>query len=124
MRAREFAFWLQGFFEIDGSTNAMTTRQAKDIVAKIEKVDMTATANDDSDKKAQAFVQFANGALSPVFYMPQENQAAFLEGVTARLRKDLNDLFVHAIDATIPGDQSQHRRAHRPEDRGGRATLC
>ena len=94
MRAREFAYWLQGYFEINGASDALDVRQAKQILSKLEKVDTT--GGDVSEQKAAAYVNFAKGALSSVEFISAEDQPKVLTGVTTKLRADLNDLFLHA----------------------------
>ncbi len=114
MRAREFAFWLQGYFELSGPSGSLTVKQANDILTKLQKVDTTGT--DAVDQKAAAYANFAKGALDAIGYVLPQDQQAVLAGVTRKLRADLDNLFVHAIDPSIPGDQQQHRNKHRPDD--------
>lgn len=122
MRAREFAFWLQGYFEINGTDAALTPAQAKTVLAKAEKTDLSGA--DAADQKAAVFVSYAKGALASVNYVQPADQQSVLKGVTDKLRSDLNDLFIHAIDPTLPGDQQKHRDAHRPADKPGLIAMC
>ncbi len=122
MRAREFAFWLQGYFELDGTTSPLSVQQAKLVLAKAGKVE---AGTDPVEQSAGAYIHFAKGALSSVEYLDAADQVKVLAGITNKLRSDLNNLFVHAIDPSMPGDQQQHRSKHRPDDKGpGLEVLC
>jgi hypothetical protein len=112
MRAREFAYWLQGYFEIEGAAESLTSAQARKILGKLEKVDMT--GGDAAEQKAAAFASFAKGGLTGISYVSEAEQASALRNFTQTLRSSLNDLFIHAIDPTLPGDQDFHRNNHRP----------
>ncbi len=122
MRAREFAFWLQGFFELNGRDEALSVDQSKLVLQKLQKVQ---TGTDLVEQSAGAYVQFAKGALTSIEFLEPYEQAKVLVGITAKLRVDLDNLFVHAIDPSMPGDQEQHRSRHRPDGKGpGLEVLC
>jgi hypothetical protein len=121
MKATEFAYWLQGYFEIDGNDKPLSNAQAKKVLerAKSAKSDGGAV-----DNKAQSFADYTAGALFPVTIEDQSEK--FLGTITRELKSKLNDLFIHAIDPAIPGDQTQFRNTHRPDGpkRGGLEAMC
>lgn len=124
MKARDFAFWLQGYFEILSTDAPLTIAQGRQVAEKLEQVD------DTSDDKVGKFAEFARGLMAAVQSLPGEPQKeAALQGITPMLRKALNDVFLHAIDPTIKGEQQQLRRTHRPNDKdtppgGGLVAMC
>ena len=122
MKAVDFAFWLQGHFEIKGD-NAPLTRQQADVVLK--KAQTVVAGPGAAEAQAQVFVSFAQGALLMATQSPVLDNGA-LTFATDTLRNKLNDLLVHAIDPTIKGDQEQLRRTHRPDRRNdsGFEAMC
>lgn len=115
MKATNFAYWLQGYFELNGSDASLTEKQAKNLLQKAESV---TRGQDKAEEQAQGFVEYTKGALLAV----KQGVAtpALLNMVTNELKTKLNDLFIHAIDPTVPGDQQQHRKTHRPGNDGPR----
>ncbi len=111
MRARDFAFWLQGYFEVTLSNDALDAAQAKQVLAKLEKIE---TGNDATEQAIGAYANFAKGLLSTVEYIAPEDQAKMLTGITAKLRSGLGDLFANTIDPAKPGDQQRNKP--RPDD--------
>jgi hypothetical protein len=107
MKATDFAFFLQGFFEIDGGTQALTKKQARQV---LEKADSVVPGEGEAENKAAAFVAYTQGVLTTAL-----DAGSVSETTTNRLRSKLNDLFIHAIDPTIPGDQEHLRKTHRPD---------
>jgi hypothetical protein len=119
--SRDFAYWLQGKFEIDDGNNHayMTLAQAKKILEKANSVDVSAGADVDN------FVIYAKNLLFPA----GENMgdSDFYSEAATKLRRKLNDLFVHAIDPTIQGDQTQLKEIHKPGGKkggGGLEAMC
>lgn len=115
MKAVDFAYWLQGYFEMTGEGAALTAAQAEKIHLKAKTVE---AGTSPSEAEARNFVSFAQGVL-----MLARQPGADLGLATATLKTRLNDLFVHAIDPTMQGDQQQLRRTHRPEG-GGLLAMC
>jgi hypothetical protein len=109
MKATDFAYYLQGFFEITGGANALTETQAKNLFKKAESVE----AGGGAEAKAQAFVDYTKGIL----FAADQGLAdpSYLSAATNNLRTKLNDLFVHAIDPSYAGDQTQFGQIHKPK---------
>jgi hypothetical protein len=120
MKAAEFAYWLQGYFEIKGGDTPLTNAQATQVLQRAKAVKAGA---DTVEAQAHSFADYAAGLLFPVSVEEQSDK--FLASVTKELRTKLNNLFVHAIDPTLPGDQEQLRQTHRPENKGPRIeAMC
>lgn len=109
MKAAEFAYWLQGYFEIKGGDAPLSNAQASQILQRAKAVKADAGP---VEAQAHSFADYAAGLLFPVSVEDQSDK--FLASVTRELKTKLNDLFVHAIDPTLPGDQDQLRETHRP----------
>jgi len=107
MKASEFAYWLQGYFEIQGGAEALTATQAQKIYDRTQKI---APAQTDVDVKAQGFVSFAQGVL--LMATQNAGDANTLKFVTDTLRTKLNDTFIHAIDPSYAGDQTHFQQTH------------
>lgn len=121
MKARAFSFWLQGYFEINGDDKPLSVQQMCQIRARLDKVDPGF-----SEGQISAFEAWLRGSLDTVQLLPQIQQEAIAAAVTVEIKQRLNNVFVHAIDPTITGDQNQHRRTHRPEGKpgGGIEAMC
>jgi hypothetical protein len=111
MKATEFAYYLQGYFEIDGNDRALTNAQAKKVLERAKQ------SKPDGNAQAQSFADYTAGVLFPVTVEDQSDK--FLSTVTRELKTKLNDLFIHAIDPNVPGNQEQLRNTHRPDRPGG-----
>jgi len=118
MKAVEFAFWLQGYFELTGGADPLTATQAQKIAQKAATVK---AGTGEAEAKANDYVAFAQGVL---LMAGQTADGAALGFATQTLKSRLNDLFLHAIDPTMQGDQQQLRRTHRPEGGGGLVAMC
>ena len=108
MKATEFVYWLQGYFEINGAGNDLTQAQAQ---AVFKKAESAKSGQGDVEEKAQEFVKFADRILYPTTL---ENfvDAKYLKTATQELKAKLNDLFIHAIDPSYDGDQNQLNQTH------------
>jgi hypothetical protein len=130
MNATEFAYWLQGYFEIkeaadtDGRLNADTigTLSRSQAQAVLKMAESVKPGTSSIETQAQNFVMYAQGALSTIKF--QTPTLEFLVATTLNLKSRLNDLFLHAIDPALPGDQTVHREAHRPGKPAGERPLC
>lgn len=123
MKAVEFAYWLQGYFEIEGGNAALSGNQLRQIAQKADKV---AAGNDAAEQSAKSYVDYVRGALS---LLPASGavDTGMAEKLSGNMRTKLNDLFIHAIDPTIEGDQKHFREVHRPDDKkpgGGLVAMC
>lgn len=101
MNAIEFAYWLQGRFELDSRD---LTRDEMAVVAKraaAVKMPQQASA---AESRAVAFVGLAKGLAG--------TPGIASEVVCVTLRKELNDLFIHAIDQSYKGDQQKFNDLH------------
>lgn len=113
MKAVEFAFWLQGYFEISGGTPELSGDQLRTISKKAETVK---AENSPAEQSAKSYVDYLRGALS---LLPEGGpvDTGMAKNISANLQGKLNDLFVHAIDPSIQGDQQRFRDIHRPGSR-------
>jgi hypothetical protein len=126
MNARDFAYFAQGFFELNDGAKSLTEAQAKQLYKKAESV---VKGQGGVEDKAQEVVDYTKGLL---FFATQNHPnsdviSTFLSSSTKALKEKLNDLFVHAIDPTVPGDQQQLRDVHnpkRPPPSGGLERMC
>jgi len=117
MKAVDFAYWLQGYFEVAGEGTTMTAAQAEKISQKAKTVD---AGSGPAEAEARNFVSFTQGVL---VLAKQPGADLALVGTTLKTR--LNELFLHAIDPAVPGDQPQLRRTHRPKgDDSGFEIMC
>ena len=123
MKATDFAYWLQGFFEISEYDPNLSKKQALQI---LEKAQSVKAGTDPVETKVQNFVSYTQGVLTSLTYAPkEENNLEFLKKVTVDLKERLNNIFIHAIDPAVPGDQQQLRKTHRPDNGGGRLeAMC
>jgi hypothetical protein len=129
MNAKDFAYWLQGYFEVkeaDSNDARVTGRdgylsgfQAK---AVLEKAESVKPGTDPVEAQAQNFVMYVQGALSTLKF--ETPTLGFLVSTTTNLKIKLNELFVHAIDPALPGDQAVNRKAHRPDASPDGRPLC
>jgi hypothetical protein len=120
MKATEFAYWLQGYFEIKGGDAPLSNTQAQQILQKAKTVKADATP---VEVQSRSFVDYAAGMLFPASLEEQPDK--FLSAVTRELKTKLNDLFIHAIDPTLPGDQEKLRETHKPDDKRPRIeAMC
>ena len=83
MRTNEFFYWLQGYFELSGSTAALTPDQFSCIGRHLALVGADGAVR---TSKARSIIEFAlDGAMTT-------------EVATARLRAEIHHQFVHVID--------------------------
>ena len=101
MNAIEFAYWLQGRFELDARD--LTRAETEVVFKRASVVKMPESANV-AESRAVAFVGLAKGLSGTPGIAP--------EVLSMTLRKELNDLFVHAIDQSYKGDQSKFNDLH------------
>jgi hypothetical protein len=106
MKAVEFAYWLQGYFEIEGSSSVLTQAQLSSIKERAEKVQ---ASRDQVELQAKSFVDYVLGAISAV---PARRDEQARATVSQNIRQKLNDLFVHAIDPSYSGDQTHFNQTH------------
>jgi hypothetical protein len=111
MKAVEFAYWLQGYFEINGGAEALTTVQARQV---LHRAGTVTAGRDEVEIKAASFIAYTQGILFPVTQAVPPSQE-FLKMATVDLKNKLSDLFIHAIDSSYAGDQAQFGAAHKPD---------
>ncbi|GEM_PF-1627298 len=106
MKTQEFAYYLQGYFEINGSDNIISTRMANVLDNKLKKLE---TAQTDAPQLLE-FVGMVKGLL------PLLKSESTTNDMRATLSKQigdqLNNAFVHAIDPSYAGDQNQFNQTH------------
>ena len=115
MKAVEFAFWLQGYFEISGGAPELSGDQLRAIAKKAETVK---AENTPAEQAAKSYTDYVRGALS---LLPEGGpvDTGMAVKISNNLQGKLNDLFVHAIDPSIQGDQQRFRDIHRPGRKPG-----
>jgi hypothetical protein len=112
MKATEFAYWLQGYFDHSGVNSVWTETQAKEVFKKAESV----RAGDISEDKAEAFVGHVKCILNVAeMGLPPSKHPRYLRHSTDTLREALNNLF---NPPAIPEEQKVVRRASRSSGLG------
>lgn len=113
MRINEFFYWLQGYFEISGTTAALTRDQLAMITRHLDLVDVGKGGSPDAARigKIRAIVEFAlDGSMAA-------------EAATLKIRVEVSDQFVHVIDPAAGGPEAQaklnavHGNGQRPQMR-------
>lgn len=99
MKASEFCYWLQGYFEIKvkGSANCLMKEQ----VEVIEKHLKLVSIHDPIDGKAKQFCQSLQGLVA--FIGVNE----ITSSQTAKIREKLGQVFLHEIDPSYPVEQQE-----------------
>jgi ABC-type transporter MlaC component len=123
MKAVEFAYWLQGYFEISGTEDTLTVPQARKILSTAKKV---RAGREEAEKDAMDFVFSLTallGCTTPELKIADTALTAVLKEATPQLKKQLNNLFQHAIDPSYDGDQSQFNNHHNGSN-GGPVMRC
>lgn len=120
MKAVEFTYWLQGYFEITGGAPVLTTDQLRQVNAKAKSVQ---AGTDVSELAARSFADYAQGALS---LLPErgEADAGMLRSLSENLRTRLNGLFFHAVDPAAKSDQQNLGDVLRTERKRGGLEAC
>lgn len=106
MRAVSFAYWLQGYFEIQGKDENLSMEQARKIFKKAESVK---AGTDAVEQSAKGSVEFIKGLL---VLAVQTNDANALAFATKQIRDNLNNLFIHSVDPSYEGDQTNFNNIH------------
>lgn len=104
MKAVDFAYWLQGYFEISGG--ALDIAKITAIYNKLQSVEMTA-GNNPTEKKA---AEFATNLYRVI--LPPPGGTLDVAQATATVKQQLHDLFIHAIDPSYDGDQNHFHGLH------------
>ena len=92
MRINEFFYWLQGYFEISGTTEALTSEQCTCIIKHLDLVnvvDMTRAT------KMRTLLDLAVEGVLP------------LAIATTRIRGEVSEQFIHVIDPAAGGPEVQ-----------------
>lgn len=129
MKSIEFAYWLQGYFEIGtsgpifDSQPVLTPMQAARVATRLATVEPT------KDVKLANLIKVVGECIAALQVEDaHEGQAVLTKVIKTKLIQDtLNDTFIHAIDPAIPGDQQQQRNLHRPKGPatpGGFEAMC
>ena len=111
MKAVEFAYWLQGYFEIkDASTHPINPfgmfedELSRDqVTGLLEKAGTVQVGESAAEKKAGIFVEFVKTTLA---------KQPFRATATA-IKEKLHELFIHDIDPSYEGDQSVLGKLHK-----------
>lgn len=104
MKAREFAYWLQGYFEISGhETPAVVPAQVEIISKKLDTVELTS-----GEDQINEMIGYIKSKLEILKYLAepnnQMNQVLYHE-IGISVAKKLDDVFLHAIDPSAKNDQ-------------------
>jgi len=97
MRINEFFYWLQGYFELSGSTAPLTSAQATMVMRHLDLVDVGKGGSPDAVRlgKMRALLEFGvEGSMA-------------LDIVTDKIRKEVHEQFVHVIDPAAGGPEVQ-----------------
>ena len=104
---REFAFFMQGYFEINGDIAPIGPRQIEAIDKKLQRLELS----EGTAPKLLEFVGMVKGVLP--LLKDQNLPREMHDQITKQIKDQLNDVFVHAIDPTIKGDQQGLRAIHK-----------
>jgi hypothetical protein len=96
MKSNEFAYWLQGWFEIGEGPLAMSPRQ-KRLVR--DHLDLVFKHEGDSGIAVSGFCQWLDGVFTVV------GSKQFDTDLLAMVQERLNKEFLHVIDQTYPAEQ-------------------
>ena len=118
MTPRSFAYWLQGYFEIQDDNTPLNAEKSKAILKKIEAVDMSER---NVDPRIARSIGYIEGQLETAVKIGYED---VFDEITKNIKTRLNRVFRHAIDPTIEGDQKDLKRRHKPGDSSGLEVLC
>ena len=102
MRASELCYWLNGFFELSGSQDALTKEQFKCLQAHLNLALMTEQDNRSDGLK---FLNFLEGVLGTA-------EAGATNEATQAIRKRLADEFEHVIDPSYNLDPKKAQAVH------------
>jgi hypothetical protein len=105
MKATNFAYFLQGYFEVAGEDATLSKQQAEQVLKKAAEVKAGDTP---AEQHALTFVGYTQTKIQFAF------TSGKLKEATDDIRKELNSLFEHAIDPSYEGDQQQFSDLHKP----------
>lgn len=113
MKFDQFAYWLQGHFELGALTagvysRILTTAQARSIKAHIQLYLECASREEEN---LEPFICWLDGILTYYDKLPEFEQ----ESLVVELQKRLNNLFEHKIDPHMPGDKNFLQDIHDGE---------
>jgi len=105
MKFDQFAYWLQGYFEITEGEASLTTSQVSKIKNHIL-LHMECSHREKIDPNT--FICWLNGAITFYEDLPKEKQ----EELVKEINQKLNNLFIHKIDPKMPGDKDSLQNIH------------
>jgi hypothetical protein len=111
MKATDFLYSVQGYFELNGSDAPLTQQQMQKV---LKLADSVKKGEGPLEDKAQEVVEYTKGALSAVSKI-NLNSNDLLKVVTEDLRRKLNDTFIHSVDPSYAGDQNTFNQIHKPD---------
>lgn len=94
MKASEFCYWLQGFFEL-GDVHQLSKRQVEIISLHLKLVDI----HDKTDGRSKQFCSWLSGAIE-LF-----GELEFSAQQTVQVKKVLSEVFKHEIDPSYPSEE-------------------
>lgn len=106
MKNTDFAYWLQGYFEIKNQDESLTREQALLI---LEKITLTRDTKTPAEENTASFVQECKTILE---FSSSEGNSGMLAHATESIRTKLNDVFEHVIDPSYEGDQKKFNKIH------------
>lgn len=121
MNSKDFAYWLQGYFELrTDSTSILTETQIKIIKQHLELVKVT-------DKKLQGFCAWLNTIFELLDTLKLSFNVSFNEELMKILSIKLNEEFKHVIDPTYSAQEvlnKIHSFRDKDSDHPGSMIRC
>ena len=116
MRINEFFYWLQGYFEISGMADALTSEQCTLILRHLDLVDVGKGGSPDAARlgKMRTLLDLAVEGTLP-------------RGIaTEKIRSEVSEQFIHVIDPAAGGPEVQAKlnTIHGPGTGYGPGKRC
>lgn len=97
MRINEFFYWLQGYFEINGTADDLTSEQCTIILRHLDLVDVGKGGSPDAARL---------GKMRTLLDLAVEG--TLLRGIaTEKIRSEVSEQFIHVIDPAAGGPEVQ-----------------
>lgn len=97
MRINEFFYWLQGYFEISGTADDLTSEQCTIILRHLDLVDVGKGGSPDAARL---------GKMRTLLDLAVEG--TLLRGIaTEKIRSEVSEQFIHVIDPAAGGPEVQ-----------------
>jgi len=116
MKARDFIYFTQGYFEIAEASNTPSTLsldQAKILKDNIQKIDKSFNP-DFIEQQCLNTVSFIGGVLA-ILDMQASPTSEKLDNISKIIQTKLNETFVHSVDPSYEGNQKDFQDIHDGE---------